>query len=212
MEQNLPVMAKRVWSIVRAVLFMMRKGISSKRKFMVDLNMMLKRGKIASAKAIGNLMFHHHRNRHVSSSFMAAAAASAHEYEFSCSNTPNYIFPFNLATKKKNSINNYYHHFFACTHAPRTHDDDMATMNAVKVVLEMLNNNDSNMVVEAAAASPMLPGFGQTPLVRQLRITDSPFPLKDVDEDNGYVDKAAEDFINRFYKDLKQQNKRMAEL
>ncbi|XP_021294701.1 uncharacterized protein LOC110424461 [Herrania umbratica] len=210
MEQNLPVIAKRVWSIVRAVLFMMRKGIS-KRKLMVDLNMMLKRGKIASAKAFGNLMFHHHHNhsnhhkdRHISS-FMAAAQ----EYEFSCSNTPNYIFPFNLATKKKSGINNYYHHFFACTHAPPTHDDDVATVNAVKVVLEMFNNNDSNMVVEA---SPMLPGFGQTPLARQLRITDSPFPLRDVDEDNGYVDKAAEDFINRFYKDLKQQNKRMAEL
>ncbi|OMO66603.1 hypothetical protein COLO4_30494 [Corchorus olitorius] len=134
--------------------------------------------------------------------------AAAQEYEFSCSNTPNYIFPFNLATKKKN---NYYHQFFACTHAPPTHDDDnMVTMNAVKVVLEMLNNNDANNL--AVAASPMLPGFGQTPLARQLRITDSPFPLRDVDEDNGYVDKAAEDFINRFYKDLKQENKRMAEL
>ncbi|XP_022714516.1 uncharacterized protein LOC111274142 [Durio zibethinus] len=179
--------------------------------------MMLKRGKIASAKAIGNLMFHHHhhKDRQVSSSFMPAAVAAPHEYEFSCSNTPNYIFPFNLSTKKKNSINNYYHNFFACTHAPPTHDDDMATMNAVQIVLEMLNNNDSNnMTVEAAvvAASPMLPGFGQTPLVRQLRITDSPFPLRDPDEDNGYVNKAAEDFINRFYKDLKQQNERMAEL
>ncbi|XP_022724526.1 uncharacterized protein LOC111281154 [Durio zibethinus] len=212
MEQNLPVMAKRVWSIVRAVLFMMRKGILPKRKLMVGLNLMLKRGKIASTKVIGNLMFHHHKDCQVSSSFMAAAA-TAHEYEFSCSNTPNYTFPFNLATKKKNSIINYYHHFFACSHPPPTQDDDVATMNAVKVVLEMLNNRDSdNMVVEAAAASPMLPGFGQTPLARQLRVTDSPFPLRDVDEDNGYVDKAAEDFINRFYKDLKQQNKRMAEL
>ncbi|XWS11981.1 hypothetical protein CRYUN_Cryun37aG0051500 [Craigia yunnanensis] len=214
MEQNLPVMAKRVWSIVKAVLFMMRKGISSKRKLMVDLNMMLKRGKIASAKAIGNLMFHHHKDRQVSSSsFMEAAAASAHEYEFSCSNTPNYVFPFNLATKKKYSINNYYQHFFACTHAPPTHDDDdVANMNAVKVALEILKNNDSNNMVVEAAASPMLPGFGQTPLVRQLRITDSPFPLRDVDGNNGDVDKAAEDFINRFYKGLKQQEKRMAEL
>ncbi|MBA0779367.1 hypothetical protein Gotri_003623, partial [Gossypium trilobum] len=83
----------------------------------------------------------------------------------------------------------------------------MVTMNAVKVVLEMLNNNDNTMMEATVAASPMLPGFGQTPLARQLRITDSPFPLRDVDEDNGYVDKAAEDFINRFYKDLRQQDK-----
>ncbi|KAE8688566.1 Casein kinase I protein isoform 1 [Hibiscus syriacus] len=208
MEQNTAVTAKRVWSIVKAVLFMMRKGILSKRKLMVDLNMKLKRGKIAGAKAIGNLMFHnyhHNKNRQVSTSFTAEAPAAADEYEFSCSNTPNYIFPFNLAAKKKS--NNYYQHFFACTHAPPTLDDDnMATMNAVKAGLEMLNNND------VVAASPMLPGFGQTPLARQIRITDSPFPLRDADEDNDYVDKAAEDFINRFYKDLKLQNNRMAEL
>ncbi|KAG4146053.1 hypothetical protein ERO13_D05G133300v2 [Gossypium hirsutum] len=204
MEQNVPVMTKRVWSIVKAVLFMMRKGLLSKRKLMVDLNVMLKRGKIAGAKAIGNLMFHHHSNRQVSSSSTAEATATAvQEYEFSCSNTPNYIFPFNLAAKKKNS---YYHHFFACTHAPPTLDDDnVATMNALKVALEMINKNDGNNSV--VAASPMLPGFGQTPLARQLRIMDSPFPLRDMDEDADYVDKAAEDFINRFYKDLKQQTK-----
>ncbi|MBA0569902.1 hypothetical protein Goshw_017945 [Gossypium schwendimanii] len=218
MEQNLPVITKRVWSIVRALLFMMRKGIFSKKKFMVDLNMVLKRGKIAGAKAIGNLMFHHH-HRQVSPkcsmdvSTAAVAKAAVQEYEFSCSNTPNYTFPFNLAAKKKNGgIQNYYHHFFGCAHAPPTHEDDMVTMNAVKVVLEMLNNNDNTMMEATVAASPMLPGFGQTPLARQLRITDSPFPLRDVDEDNGYVDKAAEDFINRFYKDLRQQDKRLSEL
>ncbi|KAK8618823.1 hypothetical protein V6N13_132802 [Hibiscus sabdariffa] len=211
MEQNLPVISKRVWSIVRAVLFMMRKGFPSKKKLMVDLNMVLKRGKIASAKAIGNLMFHHHRQRQVSpSSFTPVSkAAAVQEYEFSCSNTPNYIFPFNHK-KKNGSTNNYYHHLFACVHAPPTHDDDnLATMNAVKVVLEMLNSNDME---GALAASPMLPGFGQTPLARQPRVTDSPFPLRDTDEDNSYVDRAADDFINRFYKDLKQQNKTLSNL
>ncbi|KAL4387676.1 hypothetical protein GQ457_09G006350 [Hibiscus cannabinus] len=111
MEQNLPVITKRVWSIVRAVLFMMRKGIPSKKKSMVDLTMLLKRGKIA----IDNLMFHH---RQVSSSSIFTAVQ---EYEFSCSNTPDHTFPFNL---KKKSINNYYHQLFACIHAPPTHDDD----------------------------------------------------------------------------------------
>ncbi|MBA0628063.1 hypothetical protein Godav_022843, partial [Gossypium davidsonii] len=185
MEQNLPVISKRVWSIVRALLFMMRKGIFSKKKFMVDLNMVLKRGKIAGAKAIGNLMFHHH-HRQVS---------------------PKCSMDVSTAAVAKAAVQDYYHHFFGCAHAPPTHEDDMVTMNAVKVVLEMLNNNDNTMMEATVAASPMLPGFGQTPLARQLRITDSPFPLRDVDEDNGYVDKAAEDFINRFYKDLRQQDK-----
>ncbi|KAK8574725.1 hypothetical protein V6N13_034029 [Hibiscus sabdariffa] len=200
MEQNLPVRAKRAWSIVRAVLFMMKRGIFSKPKFMVHLHMLLKRGKIATSKAIANV--HHHQ--------VPSSSSAAHEYEFSCSNTPNYIFPFNLATAKKKT--SYYHHFFACTHAPPTHDEDMATVNAVKVVLEMLNDNDNNAGAAVVAASPMLPGFGQTPLVRQLRITDSPFPLRDADEGNDSVDKAAEDFIKKFYKDLKLQNKGKSDL
>ncbi|MCI46743.1 hypothetical protein A2U01_0067984 [Trifolium medium] len=44
-------------------------------------------------------------------------------------------------------------------------------------------------------------------MVRQLRVTDSPFPLRDDDEKDGdQVDKAAEDFINRFYSQLKRQD------
>lgn len=70
-------------------------------------------------------------------------------------------------------------------------------MAAVQKMLEMLNN-------EVVEASPMvLPGFGKSPMVRQLRITDSPFPLKD--EGDSQVDKAAEEFIKKFYKDLKLQ-------
>ncbi|KAF2285227.1 hypothetical protein GH714_039053 [Hevea brasiliensis] len=58
--------------------------------------------------------------------------------------------------------------------------------------------------MKVVEASPMvLPGFGKSPIVRQLRITDSPFPLKD--EGDSQVDKAAEEFIKKFYKDLKLQ-------
>lgn len=72
----------------------------------------------------------------------------------------------------------------------------MVTVTAVMKALEMLHSE---------AASPALPGFGRSPMVRQLRITDSPFPLRDVDEDS-HVDEAAEEFIMKFYKELKQQN------
>ncbi|XP_034696464.1 uncharacterized protein LOC117922440 [Vitis riparia] len=192
MEPNLPVIAKRLWGIVRVMFFMLRKGIS-KRKLLLDLNMMMKRGKIAG-KAIGNLMFHHH------SSSAARRSADGHisfaaprEYEFSCSNSPAYPyhFPFNFNKRKHN-----HHNIFSCVfQTPPTSDDDFTTVNAVKAVLEMLNSE---------VASPALPGFGRSPMVRQLRITDSPFPLKDIDEDSE-VDKAAEEFIERFYNDLKKQ-------
>ncbi|KAF5739174.1 hypothetical protein HS088_TW12G00375 [Tripterygium wilfordii] len=182
MEQNLPLIAKKMWGIVRVVFFMLRKGIS-KSKLMVDLNIMLKRGKIASKTAITNLLMLH--RRHQSSSF-----AAPRDYEFSCSNTPAY----NILHIIKRR---HHHNFFACTHAPQTQEEDLVT---VKAVLELLNSNNQT------AASPALPGFGRSPMVRQLRVTDSPFPLKEVDEvDSRYVDKAAEEFIQKFYKELRNQ-------
>ncbi|KAG6727798.1 hypothetical protein I3842_02G143100 [Carya illinoinensis] len=190
MEPNVPVLAKRIWSIVRLAFFMTRKGIS-KRKLILDLNMVMKRGKIAG-KAISNLMFHHHHD-----------SSAPREYEFSCSNTPSYAFHLN---NKRRHHSHSHSHFFTCAQEPPTLDDDMATVNTVKaVLLEMLSNNES----VAVEASPALPGFWRSPMVRQLRITDSPFPLRDADEDP-HVDKAAEEFIDRFYKQLRQQ-KRMSE-
>ena len=41
-------------------------------------------------------------------------------------------------------------------------------------------------------------------MVRQLRITDSPFPLSNGEEDS--VDEAAEKFIMKFYKELRREN------
>ncbi|ESQ48299.1 hypothetical protein EUTSA_v10021537mg [Eutrema salsugineum] len=202
MEKNIP-MSKKLWNIVRFVLYMLHKGIS-KHKLLADFNATLKRGK--------NLMFHSRRR------VPAATAASQprKEYEFSCSDTPSYSFPFNMAAFKKKS-----HHIslFACGHAPPTLDDDTS---ASRAVLELLNgvgdqergSNTPALSVEALTAlSPYLPGFGRsTPLVRPLRVTDSPFPLReDGDVANGHVDKAAEEFIKKFYKNLNQQ-KKMIEL
>nr|GEW29070.1 hypothetical protein [Tanacetum cinerariifolium] len=59
-------------------------------------------------------------------------------------------------------------------------------------------------MIHSENVSPALPGFGRSPMVRQLRVTDSPFPLSNVDEDS-HVDDAAEEFINRFYNDLRRQ-------
>lgn len=74
-------------------------------------------------------------------------------------------------------------------------------------------NNEAVAAAAAAEASPAmaLPGFGKSPMVRQLRITDSPFPLKD-DGDSHQVDVAAEEFIKNFYKDLRLQKITMGTL
>ncbi|KAF8045712.1 hypothetical protein N665_4525s0001 [Sinapis alba] len=177
---------------------MIRKGVS-KHKLIADFNATLKRGK--------NLMFHHRRRvpaastaSDASSSAAAAAAASPRqEYEFSCSNTPNYTFPFtNIAFMKKKSL-------FACGQTPQTLDDDVA---AARAVLELLHGDKGN-VTPAFLTAALSPYFGRTPLVRPLRVTDSPFPLtpENGDVDKEHVDQAADDFIKKFYKNLNQQKK-----
>ncbi|KAL6952881.1 hypothetical protein U1Q18_026937 [Sarracenia purpurea var. burkii] len=218
-DTNLPVVARRIWNVARVMFFMLRKGIA-KRKFMVDLNMMMKRGKIAG-KALHNLMFHFHHhssasNRRSNGGQLSSSTYPPQEYEFSCSNTPA-AFPFRMVAKR-----NHQSHFFPCAHASPTDDDDddddTVTSKAVKRALEMLSSEGASPAVSrflqspavrdmvwSEMASPALPGFGRTPMVRQLRVTDSPFPLRDVDEDNR-VDEAAEEFIVKFYKELRKQN------
>ncbi|XVE70490.1 hypothetical protein DITRI_Ditri10aG0076400 [Diplodiscus trichospermus] len=203
-EASPPDVAKKLWNIVRVVFFMLKTGIS-KSKIMVDLHFMLKKGKYNAGKAISNIVFHHKVHDHLSA--LSCRSSNAHlsfisprEYEFSCSNSPAF-YPF-YAHKRKHHNHHFHnnrHHFGKSSNYRY---DDVTTVAALQKVLEMLNNE------AAVEASPMvLPGFGRSPLVRQLRVTDSPFPLKD--EEDSHVDKAAEDFINKFYKDLKLQ-KRMS--
>ncbi|XP_068643961.1 uncharacterized protein [Aristolochia californica] len=200
MEARPPVLAKRLWQVARVVFFMLRKGIS-KRKLMMDLHLMMKRGKIAG-KAIGNLMFHHHNSFSCHSQDPHLAFFAPREYEFSCSNSP--AFPFHISRRSKNHHSyaySHHHNYFSCKH-PSVEDE--VAVSALQKTLEMLNSEKS------AAASPMpLSWFGRSPAVRQLRITDSPFPLKNTDEDC-HVDKEAEEFIEKFYEQLRLQKKMAA--
>ncbi|CAO2815459.1 unnamed protein product [Amaranthus hypochondriacus] len=63
MEQNLPIITKKIWNIAKIALFMLKKGIS-KKKIVQKLSIMIQRQK----PYINTLQ----------------------EYEFSCSNTPIY--------------------------------------------------------------------------------------------------------------------------
>ncbi|KAI3759711.1 hypothetical protein L6452_07722 [Arctium lappa] len=197
MEQNLPVLSKKIWSLIRVVYFMLRKNIS-KRKLLLDLNMMIKRGKIAG-KALQNLMFHHHNNWAAFTSATTTDRRSHHqipvsnnppvdEYEFSCSNSPAPIFSLFSSFHKKQQ------HRYS-----KAEEVDMVAVNArvLKAAMEMIYSETS---------SPALPGFGRSPVVRQLRVTDSPFPVRGVEEEDSRVDAAAEEFISRFYDDLRRQN------
>ncbi|CAN0901491.1 hypothetical protein LINGRAHAP2_LOCUS21456 [Linum grandiflorum] len=222
--------AKKMWKIARVVFFMLRRGISRSR-IALDLSLIAKRSNKLAGKAIGNFLTfngigrHHNNKPAVTSSSSSSSASffgchsgdalsvvSPREYEFSCSNTPSrhnntlyYLssrfFPFNKRNHKSKS---------------GKYEDDVTTVAAVQRMLEMLNSHNemmppgiqSSSAFVSAAASP-LPGFGMSPVTtKQLRITDSPFPVKEEGGGgggDGQVDKAADEFIKRFYKDLKSQ-------
>ncbi|KAL6563241.1 hypothetical protein OROHE_005828 [Orobanche hederae] len=165
MEQNLPIIAKKIWKMAQVIYFMLRKGIS-KGKVLSALNMMMKRSKIAGKEAVQSLVVHYHHHHH----HAASAAGSTHGI---------FHLPFHLH-KRRNSG----------AHPQPLSEEDLT---------------DALDMFTSAAASPVLPGFVPSPIVKQLRITDSPFPLRDVDQNN-HVDEAAEEFIMKFYKNLKQQN------
>ncbi|KAK4719190.1 hypothetical protein R3W88_017528 [Solanum pinnatisectum] len=176
MDQKLPVVAKKFYKIVRVAYFMLRKGLSSKRKLLLfDLNLLMKRGKIVGKAVFQNLMFQGHNHGHQSS--------SKEYYEFSCSNSPAFHLPFHI-TKRINK------------HSQPEHDDVSMMKAAVLKALEML---------QSETASPALPGFGRTPTVRQLRITDSPFPLTSDAHNISHIDEKADEFISRFYRDLRRE-------
>ncbi|KAK7363998.1 hypothetical protein VNO80_12310 [Phaseolus coccineus] len=105
------------------------------------------------------------------------------DYEFSCSNSPAASFPFHVIKRGKHR-----------TRFPR-YDD----VSSVQKVLEIFNSNNQ------MEGSPLV----KSSIGKKVRITDSPFPLKEEEEDN-QVDVAAEEFIKRFYKDLHLQQKMAA--
>ncbi|KAL5697573.1 hypothetical protein ACHQM5_028699 [Ranunculus cassubicifolius] len=179
MEPDAQVAVEKLWGIVRVFLFMIKRGIS-KNKLILELHhLMMKRGK-GVRKSIEHLVLNDHSSFSCKPHDAHLSFISPREYEFSCSNTPAYTFH----SKRKH-------------HQHRRHHHDNNEMTSVRKVFEMLNQHD------ATQASPLL--FGKSPLVRQLRITDSPFPLGDC-EVSSHVDKEAEEFIQRFHEQLRWQN------
>lgn len=180
------IVAKRLWQVVRAVFYMLRMRGISKKKFMLDFHLFVDRSKLASKSFIHHLTHRNHRNKYNSTC----------EVEFSCSKTASYP-SFHLPKRKGNKHhhddqnNNYFHNFDA---------------KEIAKALEVLNGSESPYV----EYSPMW-AIGKSPApmtTRQLRITDSPFPMIEEEEDCGVnkeIDMEAEEFIRKFYEQLRSQ-------
>ncbi|XP_021749730.1 uncharacterized protein LOC110715457 [Chenopodium quinoa] len=192
MEQNVQVVGKKLWHIVRVAFFIVRKNMS-KRKLLLDLKyLVMKRPKLTGKSLVKKLTHHNHNHNH---------QRHSGAYEFSCSNTPNHPFQFNH-NKKAHKNKDY-------TKFSIYEEVEGCEIQAVNKVIEMMTNSNCQIDdVEGSPFpyfySPVLAGFGTSgsPIVR---VTDSPYLLHDVEPGNYKVDEAADEFIQRFYNNLKQQ-------
>ncbi|GJX14847.1 hypothetical protein Tco_0206605 [Tanacetum coccineum] len=114
MEQNLPIITKKLWRLMRVMFFMLKKGIS-KAKIMADVNMMIKRGKIAGKPT-----------------------SPCNEYEFSCRNILRH--PLALVSSHKKHKNNRHH--LGTSNPPLAIDysDDIVINAAVLKALDILKS------------------------------------------------------------------------
>ncbi|EHA8590496.1 hypothetical protein COCNU_scaffold019505G000010 [Cocos nucifera] len=192
--------SKKLWRIVRSIYQMFRRGIIRA----VDLHLLLQRGKIAG-KALGDLLTSHHHYHTTSggtsypSTFSCrsmdvnTAFYSPKEIQFSCSNTPSH--PFLYSTKRRNRRHRDY--YYNCKVA------------AIAKAFEILNSEilETTDVAVASASPESEWSYGKSPVVvRQLRVTDSPFPTREEEEEvDDRIDSEAEEFIRRFYEQLRLQ-------
>ncbi|XP_042404437.1 uncharacterized protein LOC121994492 [Zingiber officinale] len=186
-------LAKRLWRMIRATHCVLRKGFAKRNKLMImNLHLLLKRGKLAG-KALTNLLLHHGHHPSADITGMSPEELNFFFYapgdvEFSCSNTPSPAF-FLSAAKRLTSGRR------------RRQEESSLDVHVAAAAL-------AKEFEILSLASPVPAGrFGKSLAApRQLRITDSPFPAREEEEnDGGRVDREAEAFIRRFYDQLRLQ-------
>ncbi|XP_030450104.2 uncharacterized protein LOC115672436 [Syzygium oleosum] len=202
-------MAKRLWNVLRVSFFMIRKGIMSKRKLIMDMNVMMKRGKLMR-KTLTNLLFHHHHHHHHHhSKAMARGGFATREYEFSCSNSPNPVF-FRVPTRNK-------HHFFPCINPPQVieeeEDQEDDHEGEAKAVALMPRTPEYDFGFHFGAPGERVNKEDETLsplLLSPFAVRVSNYSSEDEDEGGNYsgrVDDEAEEFIRRFHEQLRMQTR-----
>ncbi|KAG0476713.1 hypothetical protein HPP92_013090 [Vanilla planifolia] len=187
MELHSPPAAKRLWNYLRVAFFMLRKGLVSKRRLLMDMNLMLKRGKLMG-KSLGNLVFHHHRAPPRCHGF------GIREYEFSCSNSPNPVFFHSRRTR---------HSYFPCLGAVAEEDETARVVPTASSLLMLPNSPHSS-----AAASRELSLSPSSYSPSSVRGSETDESTGDGSPPStGEVDNDAEEFIRRFHRQLRRQSR-----
>uniref|UniRef100_A0ACD5XF53 Uncharacterized protein n=1 Tax=Avena sativa TaxID=4498 RepID=A0ACD5XF53_AVESA len=200
-----PVVGKRMWSYLRAVFFMMRK---SKRKLILGMHLLMKRRNKALARSVANLLSHHHHHAH------RGHALRRREYEFSCSDSPDAgSFSMRRPLAYLSCIGDD-----VAEEPTRFHADPAPSATAPLYTIEYC---------AAASPEPLSPGVlmmheeetectpgRMSPLVPSaadggFSVRVSNFSSEEVDGDQlggEAVDDEAEEFIARFYDQLRRQS------
>jgi len=199
-----PFIAKRLWNVLRITYMMIRKGVISKRKLMMDMNLMMKRGRLLR-KSLSNLISNHHIHCSSKNAARGASASGIQEYEFSCSNSPAPVF-FHVQPKRKQ-----YHCYFPCINDPQPQvieeaDDDLE----LKAITALVPNtppeieNSFNFRFDAFDFEIMK----RSPLLSPFSVRVSNYSSEDDENEGGnwQVDEEAEEFIGRFYEQLRLQS------
>ncbi|KAG4939399.1 hypothetical protein JHK82_045123 [Glycine max] len=193
MEAHSPVIAKKLWNVLRITFFMIRKGLVSKRKLIMDMNLMMKKGKLLR-KSMSNFMSsHHHHHHHHSKSL--ARGYGMQEYEFSCSNSPSPVF-FHVPKKK--------HHFnFPCMNTTEVVEEPRPVVLVPNMTPEYTFNHRFDN------ASDFAPGERISPFTVRISNYSSEDEENEQEGGNGnaQVDDQAEAFIRRFYEQLRMQSR-----
>ncbi|XP_038887134.1 uncharacterized protein LOC120077324 [Benincasa hispida] len=213
------VRAKRLWNVLKVTLILMaRKGLISKRRFIMDMNLMVKRGKLFRKSVTNYFMFHHHHH-HSNGRDMTRGSFGIQDYEFSCSNTP--INPVFSHTSKRGTK---YHTYFPCINLPveietrrqqeeeeKEEEEDSYPEAKAGCYLLMTPENTLNHLQYNACSYALSPAMeGASPLVSPFNVRISNYSSEEDNEiscESGQVDNQAEEFIKRFYEQLKMQRR-----
>nr|CAB3479332.1 unnamed protein product [Digitaria exilis] len=201
-----PAVGKRMWSYLRAIFFMARKGLlSNKRKLLLGVHLLMKRRpNKAVSRTVAALLSHHHGG-HGSNALRRRG-----EYEFSCTNSP---------AASSGSSSKRHLAYFPCLGAVAEEDDDhrrysgshlespvpLARIEYYAAASPAPSSSPEEEEEEySCCASPALMMAGAA----SVRVSN----YSSSEEDEGgagggaAVDDEAEEFIRRFYEQLRRQN------
>ncbi|XP_030539513.1 uncharacterized protein LOC115747470 [Rhodamnia argentea] len=178
------IIATRLWKIVKIAFVMIRKGLMSKRNFINDLVDGARDRKLMR-EPLRSLSFNYY-NRYKR---MRPGGLDGYEYEFSCSNSPNPIIVHSAKNKSQR---------FPCMRLPKVIEDfvdDEPVYPETLVFVAKTPEYTFNIQIER-----------RSPLKSPYSVRVSNFSSDDEGDGNyGQVDHKAEEFISRFYDQLRKQ-------